>query len=83
MNDSIKTHISALEKCYTYIFTKKNSIENIRNLEKLHSHAQSILSVTADMIKQRKSDNTTILPQKQVYAINTVCSDKYINACYM
>lgn len=83
MNDSINTHIGALENCYKYIFTKKNSIENIRNIEKLHSYAQSILSVTADMIKQRKSDNTTILPQKQVYLTNTVCSDKYMQACYM
>ena len=83
MNDSINKHICALERCYTYLFTKKNSLGHIKYIEELHNRAQSIVSITSKLIKQEESNNSTILPQKQIYDLKTVYSDKHIKACYV
>jgi len=83
MADSIKKHISALEQCHTYIYTKKHSLGNIKEIKELHNRVKSILNVTTQLIKQEESDNLTILHEKKIYDEKTVYSDKNIKACYI
>lgn len=83
MVDNIKTHISALDQCYTYMYTKKHSLGNIMDIRELHNKAQSILSITSQLIKQGNSNNSTILPENDLYYANTAYSDKNIKGCYI
>lgn len=83
MSSEIKKHIKALEDCYVYLYDKEGSVDNVKNIEELDRHARKLITITGKIIRQKNTDNTTIVPQRKLDDVKSVFNSKFVDCCYM
>ena len=83
MSSEITKHIKALEDCYLYMYDKEGSVDNVKYIEELNRCAHKLITVTGKIIKQKGTNNKTIVAQRKLVENNTVFTSKFVDACYM
>lgn len=83
MSNEIQKHIDALNDCYLYLYNKERSGCSKIKIEEINRAANKLMSITGKIKSQKKSDNSTTVPQKKLFENNTVYSTKHIEFCYM